>query len=85
MKAYGLSTLFLPQKPIIKVVGFKVRFRENAFLSPEENASGALFICIFLSLFSSPHPSPLGIHRLRTTLGGAHTWIKAYFGLFYTV
>ena len=56
MKAYGLSTLFLQEKPIIKMLGFKILFRENAFLSPEENASGALFTCIFLSLFSNPHP-----------------------------
>lgn len=56
MKAYGLSTLFLQEKPIIKVLGFKILFRENASLSPEENASGALFTCVFLSLSSSPHP-----------------------------
>ena len=85
MKAYGLSTLFLQEKPIIKVLGFKILFRENAFLSPEENVSGALFTCVFLFLSSSPHPSPRGIHQLRTTLGGAHTWIKSYFCLFYTV
>lgn len=67
MKAYGLSTLFLQEKPIIKVLGFKILFRENAFLSPEENASGALFTCVFLFLSSSPHPSPCGIHQLHTT------------------
>ena len=82
MKAYGLSTLFLQEKPIIKMLGFKILFKENAFLSPEENASGALFTCIFLSLFSNPHPPLHGTHQLSTALGGAHTWIKSYFCLF---
>lgn len=45
MKAYGLATLFLEEKPIVKVLGFKILFRENAFLSRAEDASYALFAC----------------------------------------
>lgn len=70
MKAYGLSTLFLQEKPVIKVLGFKILSGGNGFLSRAENGSGAHFTCISLpfkqfppgwwpsnghSLGSSPH------------------------------
>lgn len=84
-ESYGLFTLFLQEKPIIKVLGFKILYRENAFLSWTENTSGALFACIFLSLLSSSPLALDGAHQMGPTLGISHTWIKSYCCLFCAV